>query len=65
MLPIVESNVFCMICRLRLYSVICGSSGREVSAEPDQWQLLAWLGKTGTMWLKYASLVFDLVCSLL
>jgi hypothetical protein len=59
-LPIVESNVFCMIYRLRLYSVICGSNDMEVSAEPDQWQLLAWLGKTRTMWLKYVLLVFDL-----
>jgi hypothetical protein len=49
-----------MIYRLRLYSVICGSSDMEVSAEPDQWQLLAWLGKTRTMWLKYVLLVFDL-----
>jgi hypothetical protein len=42
-------KVFCMICRLRLYWVTCGSSGKRATVELDQLQLLAWLGKVGTV----------------
>lgn len=42
-----ESNVLCMICRLRLYLATCVSSGKGPAVELDQWQLLDWLGKAG------------------
>jgi hypothetical protein len=61
----VESKVFCMICRLRCYSVTYGSSGKGAAADLHQLQLLGWPGKVETMWLKYASHAFPPVWCIL
>lgn len=46
-LEVLESlRLCCIICRRRLCLATCGSSDKGLAAELDQWQLLAWLGKS-------------------
>lgn len=56
----------CVICRLKLCLGISASNGKEVvAAGLNPWQLRAWPGNAVIMWSQYASLLFNLVCSVL